>query len=62
MMFKLGVTVAVLLGLVTAQTVTYQAESAALSGTEVGTSVTGYTGMLSKTIMRRVVGFSLIDI
>jgi mannan endo-1,4-beta-mannosidase len=38
-----------LIGAVNAQTTTLQAESAALSGVTVGTSVAGYSGALNKT-------------
>ncbi|KAF2850426.1 glycoside hydrolase family 26 protein [Plenodomus tracheiphilus IPT5] len=43
-MFRLGVAVAALIGLTTAQSVTYQAEDATLSGVTVGTSVAGFLG------------------
>ncbi|KAH9868926.1 hypothetical protein J1614_008001 [Plenodomus biglobosus] len=43
-MFRIVATAAALLGLATAQSVTYEAEDATLSGVTVGTSVAGFSG------------------
>jgi mannan endo-1,4-beta-mannosidase len=55
-MFTSTYALAALFSFVAAQTVTYQAEDATLSGTTVGTSVAGFTGkhlscILSKPIV-----------
>ncbi|KAI8931235.1 hypothetical protein NX059_011583 [Plenodomus lindquistii] len=43
-MLRIGVTIAALVGLATAQSVTYEAEDATLSGVTVGTSLAGFSG------------------